>query len=186
MIKIILKKISSFKILIIPLDSKKVFYIQESSSSLGYLLTGGPPAKMTRSYKTLYKIAKLVTKFHLGSRKKTCSVSIRRSKRFGIKALHGRSQQQYTGWAPAAPRDSAAKGPNKLATITVAISYLFKRDMLEKSMIKLAWSVTCYRYAKPQRGDCQVWKWVVTLHGILRYPAVHSLIINTIYSRGHL
>lgn len=104
MIKIILKKISSFKILIIPLDSKKVFYIQESSSSLGYLLTGGLPAKMTRSYKILYKIAKLVTKFHLGSRKKTCSVSIRRSKRFGIKALHGRSQQQYTGWGPRCTR----------------------------------------------------------------------------------
>lgn len=67
---------------------------------MGYLLTGGLPAKMTRSYKILYKIAKLVTKFHLGSRKKTCSVSIRRSKRFGIKALHGRSQQQYTGWGP--------------------------------------------------------------------------------------
>lgn len=51
----------------------------------------GLPTKMMQSYKTFYKTAKLVTKFYLGSRKKTCSVSIRISKHFGNKVLHGQS-----------------------------------------------------------------------------------------------
>jgi hypothetical protein len=74
MIKIMLKKISSSKYLK-AVQWKNFIY---DKVSVKIFVDGCPlPKEILYSYKPLKKTAKLVTKFYLGSRKKTCSMSIR-------------------------------------------------------------------------------------------------------------